>query len=198
MKKFYIITSFIIVLLVSFLGVTYSYEYNENESLMFELVGPYEIDIELNDNYYEYGVKVVRNGEDISNLININKSSLDTSKVGNYKVKYELLLDGNIEYIYRIVNVREYVKPQIILKGDEIVYLSLNDTYVEMGYEVIDNYDVGLNKKVSISGKVDTSIAGEYELLYSTVDSSGNMGSVKRLVIVKDSETKFDFVYDNG
>ena len=185
MKKFYIITSFIIVLLVSFLGVTYSYEYNENESLLFELVGPYEIELELNDNYYEYGVRVVRNGEDISNLVNINKTSLDISKVGNYKVKYELLVDNNIEYIYRIVNVREYVKPLITLKGDEIVYLNLNDNYVERGYEVSDNYDKDMDKRVVIKSNLVVDKSGEYNIEYIATDSSGNESIVVRKIIVK-------------
>lgn len=185
MKKFYVITTFIIVLLVSFLGITYSYEYNENESLLFELVGPYELNIELNDDYFEYGVKVIRNGEDISDLVNINTYSLDTSKVGQYKVKYELLVDGNIEYIDRVVNVREYVKPEIILNGDEIIYLNLYDTYIEMGYEVSDNYDNDMYKRVIITSNLVTDKPGEYQIEYKAIDSSGNESIVVRKIIVK-------------
>lgn len=185
MKKFYIITTFIIVLLVSFLGITYSYEYNENESLLFELLGPYELNLQLNDDYYEYGVKVVRNDVDISNLVNINAYELDTSKVGQYKVKYELLVDNNIEYIYRLVNVREYVKPEIILKGDEIIYLNLYDTYIEMGYEVSDNYDNDMYKRVITTSNLVVDKSGEYQIEYKAIDSSGNESVVVRKIIVK-------------
>lgn len=185
MRKVYVITTLIIVLLVSFLGITYSYEYNEYNSLVFELIGPYEITLELNADYYEYGVRVVKNGEDISNLVNINKSSLNTSKVGEYRVKYELLVDGNIEYIYRIVKIREYIKPEIKILGDEIMYLNLYDTYVEMGYEVSDNYDNDMYKRVVTTSNLVVDKAGEYQIEYKAVDSSGNEAVAVRKIIVK-------------
>lgn len=185
MRKLYVITTFIIVLLVSFLGITYSYEYNENNSLMFELIGPYEIILELNENYYEYGVKVTRNGEDITGLVNINKDCLDTTKVGDYRVKYELLVDGNIEYIYRIVKVREYIKPEIRVVGDEILYLNLYDTYIEMGYEVSDNYDTDMYRKVITTSNLMVDKVGEYKIEYKAIDSSGNEAIAVRKIIVK-------------
>lgn len=185
MRKLYVITTFIIVLLVSFLGITYSYEYNGDNSLVFELMGPYEIILELNEDYYEYGIKVTRNGEDISNFVNINIDSLDTSKVGEYKVKYELLVDDKIEYIYRIVKVREYVKPEIKVVGDEILYLNLYDTYVEMGYEVSDNYDTDMNSRVVITSNLVVDKIGEYKIEYKATDSSGNEAIVVRKIIVK-------------
>lgn len=185
MRKIYVVTTFIIVLLVSFLGITYSYEYNVNESLLFELVGPYEITLELNDNYYEYGVNVKRNGEDISSLVNINKTLLDTSKVGEYKVKYELFVDGKIEYIYRKVKVREYISPEIKIIGDEIMYLNLYDTYVEMGYEVIDNYDTDMYGRVTTTSNLVVDKAGEYQIEYKAIDSSGNEAIAVRKIIVK-------------
>lgn len=185
MRKVYVITTFIIVLLVSFLGITYSYEYNENDSLAFELIGPYEINLELNEEYYEYGVKVIRNGVDISNLVNINNTSLDTSKVGEYKIKYELLVDGNIEYIYRIVKVREYIKPEIKLKGDEVIYLNLYDTYIEMGYEVSDNYDTDMYRRVITTSNLVVDKVGEYQIEYKAIDSSGNEAIAVRKIIVK-------------
>ena len=187
MRKVYLVTTFIIVLLVSFLGITYSYEYNENESLEFELIGPYEITLKLGDVYYEYGIKVMKNNKDISSLVNINKTSLDVGRVGQYKVKYELLVDGNIEYIYRIVNIKEYVSPQIKLIGDEVIYLNLHDTYVEMGYDVSDNYDDEnyLNNNVVVTSNLMIDVSGEYSIEYKVTDSSGNEAIAVRKIIVK-------------
>ena len=186
MRRILYITTFIVILLVSFLGITYSYEYNGIESLTFELIGPSTLYMDVNTEYKEYGVKVINNGVDISSSVKIDSSLVNVNLLGEYKVKYEIDVDGNKEYVYRDVIVIDNDSPEIKLKGEEIVYINLNDVYYEEGYEVSDNYDVGLDRKVSIRGRVDTSVAGEYELLYSTVDSSGNIGSVKRLVIVKE------------
>ena len=185
MKKIFGITIVIFVLLVSFLGITYSYEYNENESISFELIGPYRLYLNLGDEYKEYGIKVIRNGVDISSYVKIDNSSVDTSKVGEYKVKYELLVDGNVEYINRLVIVKENIKPEIKLIGDEVLYLNLNETYIEPGYEVSDNYDKDIEDKVIVIGNVDTSKSGVYTLEYKVIDSSGNESSSVRKVIVK-------------
>ena len=63
MKRIVFLVSFITILLVSFLGITYSYEYNDNESLKFELVGPSVLYIDVNSEYEEYGVKVIDDNE---------------------------------------------------------------------------------------------------------------------------------------
>lgn len=188
MRKILYIATFIIILLVSFLGITYSYEYSGVESLKFELIGPSTLYMDVNTEYKEYGIKVINNGVDISSSVKIDSSMVNVNLLGEYKVKYEIEIDGNKEYVYRDVKVIDNTKPEIILNGEEIVYVILNGSYYEYGYTVNDNYDLNLDKKVSIRGRVDTSKVGEYELLYSVVDSSGNIGSVKRLVIVKEPE----------
>ena len=79
MKRIVFLTSFIIILLVSFLGITYSYEYNDNEIFKFELIGPSVLYIDVNSEYEEYGVKVVNNNIDVSSLVKIDSSNLDIS-----------------------------------------------------------------------------------------------------------------------
>ena len=189
MKKIMYITTFIIIMLVSFLGITYSYEYNGMDSLKFELIGPSTLYLDVNTEYKEYGIKVIRNGVDISSFVKIDSSLVNMNLLGEYQVKYEIEFDNNTEYVYRDVIVIDRVSPSVKLIGDDVVYVVLNESYKELGYWVTDNYDYGLEKKVSIRGKVDTTKVGEYELLYSTIDSSGNIGSVKRIVVVKDGDS---------
>ena len=188
MKRIVFLVSFITILLVSFLGITYSYEYNDNESLKFELIGPSVLYIDVNSEYQEYGVKVIDDNVDVSSLVKIDSSNLDVNKLGEYKVKYELDVDGNIEYIYRDVIVIDKRAPKFELKGNDIVYVIVGSSYYEEGYIVSDNYDVDLDDNVSITGKVDTSKIGEYELIYSVSDSSGNKTSVTRKIVVKEPE----------
>lgn len=188
MKKILYVTTFITILLVSFLGITYSYEYTGNESLKFELIGPSVLYMDVNSEYEEYGIRVRENGVDISSSVKIDTSLLNTSELGEYRVRYEIDNAGAKEYVYRVVKVIDKTEPQIKLKGEEILYIILGGSYYEEGYEVSDNYDISLDDKVSISGSVDTSKIGEYLIEYSVVDSSGNEGKAVRKVIVKEPE----------
>ena len=188
MRRIVYITIFITILLISFLGITYSFEYNGTDSLKFELIGPSILYIDVNNEYEEYGVKVFDSGNDISSSVKIDNSLVNTRVLGKYKVKYELDIDGNKEYVYRIVNVIDKTSPVIKLKGDNEVYVIRGGSFYDDGYEVTDNYDTDLNDKVVVSGSVDTSKVGEYQLEYRVVDSSGNEGIITRNVIVADSE----------
>lgn len=185
MKRMIYVTSFIICLLVCFLGITYSYEYDKEDNLTFELIGPETLYIDVDKEYKEYGIKVVYNNQDISSLVEIDSSMVDTSKLGGYKVKYSVNHEGNTEHIYRDVIVIDKEKPVIELLGDEVVYILLNGNYYEYGYKVKDNYDEDLEDKVKVSGKVNASSVGEYTLTYSVADNSGNTSEVSRKVVVK-------------
>ena len=188
MKKILFITSFIIVLLVSFLGITYSYEYKENDSLNFELIGPSILYIDVYSEYEEYGVKVLDGNVDITSFVKIDSSLVNTNELGEYKVKYELDVDGNKEYVYRIVKVIDMSSPKIELKGEETVYVMLGGSYKEEGYVVSDNYDKDLSDKVVITSNVNINKEGEYRVEYRVVDSSGNESTVVRKVVVKKPE----------
>ncbi len=181
MKKIYYITIFLIVLIVSFLGITYSIEYQDEGVIHFNLIGPSPLYVDVYTTYSEYGIEVSVNGTDVSDKVKIDSSSVNMNKIGKYKVKYEY---GG-EYIYRDVIVFDKEKPVITLVGGDTIYLLLNGNYQENGYTVIDNYDTDLSDKVVVSGKVDTSKEGEYILKYTVSDNSGNLAEVLRKVIVK-------------
>ena len=185
MKNICIITSIIVFVLVSFLGITYSYEYNEVNFVRFELVGDSVFDLSLGNEYVEYGVSAYIDGDDVSSLVNIDNSTLDVNSVGKYKIKYEITIGDTNEYIYRIVNVRENIKPAITLLGEDVMYIDLFDEYIEPGYNVSDNYDNDLKDKVIITSNLNVDKVGEYKIEYLVTDSSGNSTKVYRTVIVK-------------
>ena len=181
MRKIYYVSIILIVLIVSFIGITYSFEYSNSGELSFELIGPSNLYLDVDTDYVEYGIKVYNNGIDISDKVKIDDSMIDTSKLGEYNVKYQI---GD-EYIYRKVIVIDKVSPVIKLNGGNEVYILLGGKYEEAGYVVTDNYDTNLDSQVNISGTVDTNTEGNYQLIYSVSDNSGNKTEVKRTVIVK-------------
>ncbi len=180
MRKIYYIVILLTILIVSLLGITYSLDYTGHGELSFELIGPSLLYIDVNSEYTEYGVKVNLNGMDISDKVKIDSSSVNTSVIGSYKVKYEV----DEEYIYRDVKVIDKEEPVIkLLSGNEISLLK-GGSYDEAGYIVTDNYDTDLNDKVIVDGSVNTDREGEYKITYTVSDSSGNKTSTERNVKV--------------
>lgn len=189
MRKIYYVTTFMIILLISYLGITYSFSYGiTSEMVTFSLNGPKTLYIDVNSKYEEFGATAYSMGNSLTDEINIDSSMVNVSKIGKYKVKYEVVVNGIAEYIYRDVIVIDKSSPVIKLKGDSIVYVLLNGSYYEEGYTVTDNYDKDLESKVTVDGKVNLKKEGTYTLNYSVYDSSGNKASASRTVIVKKSE----------
>lgn len=73
--------------------------------------------------------------------------------------------------------------PLITLNGSNPLIVPLNGTYTEPGATA---YDIcpGTNLTVTISGTVDTSTIGEYDITYSATTGAGVPGSVTRAVMV--------------
>ena len=181
MNKVYYVTAVVLLILISVLGVTYSFEYDDDADISFEILGPEILYMDVNTKYTEYGIKVLYNGRDVSKFVKIDTSKLKIDILGQYKVKYQF---GN-EYVYRDVVVIDKESPEITLLGGDEVNILLGGNYSEAGYTVTDNYDKELEKNVKIDGKVDVNKEGEYILNYTVSDNSGNVGTTKRKVIVK-------------
>lgn len=181
MNKIYYVTTVVLLILISVLGVTYSFEYDSDADITFEILGPEILYMDVNTKYTEYGVKVLRDGKDVSKQVKIDISKIKINTLGEYKVKYQY---GN-EYVYRDVVVIDKESPEITLLGGDEVNILLGGNYHEAGYTVLDNYDTDLEKKVKVDGKIDVNKEGEYILNYTVSDNSGNVGMAKRKVIVK-------------
>ena len=82
----------------------------------------------------------------------------------------------------RNVYYEDKEKPVITLKGSNKVYLYLNNTYQETGFDVKDNCDK--NIEVKVSGTVNTKKIGTYKITYTATDTSNNTTSVERYVEV--------------
>lgn len=106
-------------------------------------------------------------------------------KIKDNKIIYKVSdSSGNTTKRSFEVNIMDNEKPTIILNDENTIYLSVGSKYVEPGYVAIDNCDGNITEQVEVSGRVDTSKKGEYELTYSVKDSLGNETIVKRIVKV--------------
>jgi Subtilase family/Concanavalin A-like lectin/glucanases superfamily/Domain of unknown function (DUF5011)/Secretion system C-terminal sorting domain/CUB domain len=78
----------------------------------------------------------------------------------------------------------ERAKPTITLLGDATVTLPKGCTYLEAGYEAIDNLNNDITTAVSTTGTVDENTLGQYLLIYTAKDALNNESTVTRTVNV--------------
>lgn len=132
---------------------------------------------------YENNFTATYKGEDVTADVTVTNNIYNT-KIGKYQVTFTYKHDGNEYEVVKDIEIKDTTKPEIILnKGEEITVVLDND-YKEPGYTANDNYDGDITNKVEIKGKVDIAKEGDYELVYSVADSSGNKTKVTRKVIV--------------
>lgn len=99
------------------------------------------------------------------------------------------LIDGEI---YTLYDREQNSEPIIVLKGPSEIKITVNGSYYEYGAVVIDTTNVTISNldPINITGSVNTSTEGEYEIIYSYSTSD----QVKRKVIVEDTIIESDNV----
>lgn len=99
------------------------------------------------------------------------------------------LIDGEI---YTLYDREQNSEPIIVLKGPSEIKITINGSYYEYGAVVIDTTNVTISNldPINITGSVNTSTEGEYEIIYSYSTSD----QVKRKVIVEDTIIESDNV----
>lgn len=133
--------------------------------------------------YQEIGFTAIKGSEDLTNEVVLTEEN----DIVTYTVKDK---DNNMFVTTRKLIRKDIEKPNIVLNGNETMYVVLNNTFTDPGYTVEDNCDTGLNDKVTVEGSVDTSKLGTYEIKYSVSDEAGNNTEVTRKVIVQQNYVK--------
>jgi len=75
--------------------------------------------------------------------------------------------------------------PVITLIGDATVTVAVGGTYTEQGATASDTKDGDVTEYLVITGTVDTSTAGTYQIEYTVEDAAGNIGKKVRNVVVE-------------
>ena len=168
------ITTIIVILILSL---------KEKIEVDFKLIGESQIVLNLNEEYQEQGFKLYVNGEQENNVEIINE--INNQVIGDYKIIYKYTDKYQKEYLfYRNVKIVDKVNPEIVLEGNDTVYIVLNKEYQEPGYYAKDNYDGDITDKVVVENNIDITKLGEYYVKYIVTDSSGNNFEIKRTVVV--------------
>lgn len=126
---------------------------------------------------------------DISAKI-ITTGTIDSNLYGKQYLTYTVVdASGNISQLQRTVVVQEFTPPELTLTGSK-VFLRAGDTYVDPGYQAVDDIDGDITANVVISNTADLNIPGIHTLTYTAIDSSENTTSLTRTVYVYEPQSE--------
>lgn len=152
------------------------------------LKGPNPFFMIINNPYIEPGY-VVTDDFDKTPTVVID-TSLNTAVEGSYTIIYKAEdSHGHSTSCTRtiIVMEKDTTTPVVTLIGADTIRIEKFQPYLEHGARVSDLFDG--NVAYTITGKVDSTTIGTYELLYSATDSAENTGVAKRIVHVVEDTT---------
>ena len=179
-----LIKVFIVILLVLLIFLFY---FKKNiVDVNFKLNGSETVVVNVFDEYKEEGATAVIHGTDKTKDIIIDSNSVNTNKIGEYKVTYKLKIGIlNIsKRLTRKVEVVDIQSPEIEV-DTESIFLDVNEEMAIPTATAKDNYDGDLTKKIETSNNIDTSKIGEYKITYKVVDSSNNKATKEIKVFVR-------------
>ncbi|MGV8813730.1 MAG: immunoglobulin-like domain-containing protein [Gelidibacter sp.] len=143
--------------------------------------------------YIELGAKAIDPCfGDISSMVVIDNSNVDTSTLGFYVVTYTVTdVSGNTAaQITRTVEVIDTSGPDIVLEGANPQIIELCAPYTELGataYDSCFNEDYTGAIVIDLSA-VNFNLVGSYPVTYNVMDSNGNSGlEVIRTVEIVDT-----------
>ena len=126
MKKIYYVSIFLIILIVSFLGITYSFEYDNDASVKFELIGPSPLYINAGSSYSEYGIKVLYNDIDVNKKVKL-KTDRTVIYMGaplnlNIETEYSFNKNENSDIVYETTHIEDQLGIRIsISSGSDVL-----------------------------------------------------------------------------
>jgi hypothetical protein len=94
--------------------------------------------------------------------------------------------------------IAEGFVPQLYLTGGSSITLTQGAVFSDPGFEAFDYEDGELTSDVVVSGTVNTSVEGSYELTYAVTDSTGNETIAARTVVVVAIDTDGDGIADSS
>ena len=127
--------------------------------------------------------------EKIEEYFKGGSSPLFDYSISNYKLEPSIsqvasdIYNNTFMDITIVIRPFDKTPPTFDLLGEDTMTINLGEQFNDPGYSnPTDNIDE--NVSVVVTGSVDTSIPGEYKLIYNATDSSGNKTILTRTVIV--------------
>lgn len=150
------------------------------EEILVLLINDGQDTVEINTEWTDLGAKfyIDNNGFPV-----VGVGIVDTSELGLYEIEYLYAYEGKVFSKTRFVIVIDQTAPVITLNPG-VDTIKLGESWVNTGAVVVDNS--GEILQIEIEGTVNTSAIGQYEIVYSARDSSGNITMKTRYINIID------------
>ncbi len=133
-------------------------------------------------------------------------STVDTSIVGNYTVKYNVsdMAGNKADEVIRNVKVTvvDNTKPVITLNGEPTVTIKSGQQFIDTGATASDDNDGDISSSITTLSTVNTGVVGTYRIKYNVKDLAGNKANeMTRIVIVRpnlDTNKQFELTKKAG
>lgn len=147
-----------------------------------KLIGEKHTVVNYSEEYNESGYRLKVFGKNLKDEVKVSDNI--KTDIGTYQVTYSYkFLFYNIKTV-RTVEVKDIKGPKIVLNNEDENDVVINEEYVEKGAVATDNKDGDLTDKIKITGSVDNTTLGIYEIMYEVTDTSGNTSKKIRKVNV--------------
>ncbi len=152
---------------------------------IISLKGLKELTLEVNSEYKESGYSAKDNHDgNLTDLVEI-KGIVKNKQIGKYFLTYTVKdTSNNKASATRVINIIDYSKPVITLKGASTIVLEQGMQFIEDGFNVSDKYDADIESKVTVQSNVNMNEIGNYEIVYKVINSKGKESSIIRTVSV--------------
>ncbi len=165
---------------------------NNANAPVITLLGNNPVYINQNETYIDAGATATDDIDgDITDDIIID-NTVNNKVAGAYTITYNVVDSGGnaAEEITRTVYVNDITPPVITLLGDNLVSLSVGETYTDEGAIALDDTDGNITDDIVIVNNVNINVTGTYNVTYNVIDSAGNIATeVTRTVIVWDVDS---------
>lgn len=180
-KRIIIVLLIIILCVILYIVGNKVYNYLRIKNAKIEVTLTNDLKLEFNDNR-----KVSDYIESINGKIE-DDYTIDSSKVGNQKVKFDFVNDDGIKVSYEYeIEVVDTVEPVIWL-GEKLRLKKGTKKNIADMILCGDNYDS--NPNCFIEGDYDPDGLGDYDLVFKAIDKSGNVATQPfKLTIYENSE----------
>lgn len=149
--------------------------------IKLDMIGEVNQVLPINTDYVDSGVKVTVDDKQLSldDMDYSVENNVDSSAIGDYKVKYHVIYDNKNYDLIRNVSVVDTTPPELVILTSKVSKSSCGNN---LRYYAIDNYDGILTDKVSVIEE-----NGEFKL--TVTDSSGN--KTEKAVPVSEKENDY-------
>ena len=156
-----------------------------------QLYGEQNVILEIGEEYVDPGAFTNSKNlaEDIKTFTNFdasNNGNYYSNDIGNYFITYSVKNNnGYVGYITRFFSIITLEPASILLNGPSEVGIERYTIYNDLGVTISHIYDI--ETTLSITGSVDISNVGTYNLIYTATTVYNVSTSVSRSVIVTDT-----------